>query len=122
MKTVRSLLLLFVAVAAAGGVRGQKLSKTDVTQWPSYMNNSDFSPLTQITPENVSRLTEAWTFHYGAGYLPSGSVSLDYRFEEQPLLVNGVMYFSTPSSPRDPRVKSTITALEPETGKVLWQY
>ena len=123
MKTVRSVLFLVVAVAVAGSVGGQKLAKTDVSQWPSYMNNSDFSPLTQITPENVSRLTEAWTFHYGAGFWPSVSfVNLDYRFEVQPLLVNGVMYISTPASEQDPNLQSTITALQPETGKVLWQY
>lgn len=115
-------LVLFVAMVIGSGVSGQKTAKAPVDQWPNYMHDSDFSPLTQITPENVSRLTEAWTFHYGAGYLPSGSVSLDYRLEVQPLLVNGVMYLSTPSSPRDPSVKSTITALDPETGKVLWQY
>ena len=28
-------------------------------QWPNYQNNSNFSPLTQITPQNVSRLTQA---------------------------------------------------------------
>lgn len=116
-------LMLFLGIAMLGtSISGQKAKKSTVAQWPNYMHESDYSPLTQITPENVSRLTEAWTFHYGAGYLPSGSVSLDYRFEIQPLLIDGVMYFSTPSSPRDPSVKSTITALEPETGKVLWQY
>jgi len=91
-------------------------------QWPDYQHNSNFSPLTQITPANVTRLAKAWTFNYGAGSLPAGSLGLDYRFEVQPLLVDGVMYVSTPSSPRDPNVKSTVTALEPETGKVIWQY
>ena len=38
------------------------------------------------------------------------------------MLVAGVLYISTPGSPRDPELKSTVTALEPETGKVLWQY
>ena len=122
MLRTRFTCFLLMAMAAAGNLSGQKAAKPTADQWPSYMYNSDFSPLTQITPGNVSRLTEAWIFHYGAGYLPSGSVELDYRFEIQPLLVNGVMYFSTPSSPRDTNVKSTITALEPETGKVLWQY
>jgi len=32
------------------------------------------------------------------------------------------MYISTPGSPDDPNLKSTISAIEPETGKVLWQY
>ena len=95
---------------------------TLTNQWPVYQYNSNFSPLTQITPENVSTLTEAWTFHYGGGSAKSGSLGLDYRFEVQPLLIGGVMYFSTPGSQRTPNVKSTITALEPETGKVLWQF
>ena len=121
MRSYKLVLLLSIVLAIGSGSSGQK-TKSPVDQWSNYMHDSDYSPLTQITPENVSRLTEAWTFHYGGGYLPSGSVELDYRFEIQPLLVDGVMYFSTPSSPRDPSVKSTITALEPETGKVLWQY
>ena len=28
-----------------------------VAQWPNYQHNSNFSPLTQITPANVSQLT-----------------------------------------------------------------
>jgi quinoprotein glucose dehydrogenase len=91
-------------------------------QWPNYQHNSNFSPLTQITPANVASLAHAWTFNYGAGSLPAGSLGLDFRFEIQPLVIGGVMYISTPSSPRDPAVRSTVTALEPETGKVIWQY
>src|ERR1700687_4525322 len=102
MRSYKLVLLLSIVLAIGSGLSGQKPTKSPVDQWTKYMPDSDFSPLTQITPENVSRLTEAWTFHYGGGYLPSGSVELDYRFEIQPLLVNGVMYFSTPSSPRDP--------------------
>jgi len=100
-------------------VQAQKLP---ADQWPGYQNNSNFSPLTQITPANVSKLTEAWTFHYGAGSLPAGNLGLDYRFEGQPLIIGGVMYVSTPGSPRDPNLQSTVSAIEPETGKVLWQY
>src|SRR5437667_3070128 len=100
----------------------QRRQQLPVNQWPNYQHNSNFSPLTQITPANVAQLTRAWTFNYGAGSLPSGNLGLDYRFEVQPLSIGGVMYVSTPGSPRDPNVKSTVTALEPETGKVLWQY
>ena len=91
-------------------------------QWPNSQANSNFSPLTQITPENVSRLTQAWSFSYGAGSQPAGSLGLDFRFEIQPLLIGGVMYVSTPGSPSKPDLKSTVTAIEPETGKVLWQH
>jgi glucose dehydrogenase len=106
------------------GLTAQKQSaeRPSPDQWPVYQYKSDFSPLTQITPENVSKLTEAWTFHYGGGSKPSGSLGLDFRFEVQPLIIGGVMYISTPSSPADPNLKSTITAMEPETGKVLWQF
>lgn len=116
------LVFLFSAAIAAAGASGQKPAVSP-SQWPNYMENSNYSSLTQITPENVSRLTEAWAFHYGAGYSPSVPfLGLDYRFEVQPLLVDGVMYISTPGSDRDPTLKSTITALNPETGNVLWQY
>lgn len=91
-------------------------------QWVNNQANSNFSPLTQITPENVGRLTKAWSFSFGGGSLPSGSLGLDFRFEVQPLLIGGVMYVSTPASPYKTDLMSTVTALEPETGKVLWQY
>src|SRR3974390_100395 len=73
---------------------GLPAQKLPADQWPAYQHNSDFSTLTQITPENVSRLSEAWTFHYGAGSKPTGSLGLDFRFEVQPLIIGGVMYIS----------------------------
>src|SRR5215212_5198208 len=92
--------------------------KPPADQWPSYQHNSNFSPLTQITPQNVSTLTKAWTFNYGAGSLANGGfVGLDNRFQVQPLLIDGVLYLSTPTSERDLNLKSTVTALEPESGK-----
>src|SRR5215218_8205892 len=109
--------IVFIGVAMLATLEAQQPRD----QWPNYQHDSNFSPLTQITPANVTRLMKAWTFNYGAGSLPAGSLGLDFRFEVQPLLIDGVMYVSTPSSPRDPNVKSTVTALEPETGKVIWQ-
>jgi len=112
--------ILVLSALVASPTRGQQPPPAD--QWPNYQHNSNFSPLAQITPENVNRLTPAWTFNYGAGSLESGGLSLDYRFEIQPLLIGAVMYISTPGSPRDPDLPSTVTALEPETGRVIWQY
>ena len=112
------ILAILFAITQPGTPSGQQ----SPDQWPNYQHNSNFSPLTAITPENVKNLVPAWTFNYGAGSSPAGSLGLDYRFEVQPLLIGGVMYFSTPASPADPNFKSTITALEPETGKVVWQY
>jgi glucose dehydrogenase len=112
--------LVCAVVASFVNVRAQK---PPADQWPNYAYNSNFSPLTQITPQNVSKLAKAWTFNYGAGSLEKGGfVGLDYRFQVQPLLIDGVMYLSTPTSDRDLNLKSTVTALEPETGKVIWRY
>src|SRR5204862_4803069 len=118
MKHSSSALGILFALVMSGAPNGQQ--PTD--QWPSYQHNSDFSPLTQITPANVKNLAPAWTFNYGAGSSNAGFVGLDYRFEVQPLLIGGVMYISTPASQTDAALKSTVTALEPETGKVIWQY
>jgi glucose dehydrogenase len=120
MKTLGTILGFAGGLALAPGLGGQ-IPVRDA--WPAVQHNSNYSPLTQITPANVARLRQAWTFNYGAGSLQTGAfVPLDYRFEIQPLIVGGVMYISTPGSPRDPGLQSTVTALEPETGKVIWQY
>jgi quinoprotein glucose dehydrogenase len=94
-------------------------------QWPAYGGgnaNQNYSPLTQITAENVSKLQPAWTYHYGTGEMHQGDQGIDYRFEVTPLLIGGVMYISTPMSPATPNLKASITALEPETGKVIWKW
>src|SRR5262249_20253507 len=81
--------------------------------WPAFGYDSGgtrFSPLKQITPENVQNLRRAWTYHHteGTGRDARGS------FEVTPIVVDGVMYLLTPSS--------TVVALEPETGKEIWRY
>ena len=118
MKYTKLILAFSLVLAQSSVPSGQQ----PPDQWPNYQHNSNFSPLTSITPQNVKNLVPAWTFNYGAGSSPAGNLGLDYRFEVQPLLIGGVMYISTPGSPSDRNLKSTITALEPETGKVIWQY
>ena len=103
-----------------------------------------FSPLTEITPANVAKLKVAWTYHMkpegyvspagrggfgapgrgpvgdnaeappaagrgrgrgGAGFSPS---------QATPLVINGVMYISSPYQ--------RLVAVDPVTGKELWNY
>ncbi|WP_312128140.1 PQQ-binding-like beta-propeller repeat protein [Brevundimonas sp.] len=95
------------------------------TTWRSYGQNpgaTNFSPLTQINADNVHLLQRAWTFRYGGGTDNEGDRGLDHRWEVTPLVIDGVMYFSTPTNPNIPELKSTITALVPETGEVLWKW
>jgi PQQ-dependent dehydrogenase (methanol/ethanol family) len=76
--------------------------------WPMYGNTSDnthYSPLTQITPANVSTLGVAWQQQEGQ------NISI---FENMPVVVNGVMYYTTNTD--------QVRAVDGATGKLLWQY
>ncbi len=64
-----------------------------------------YSPLAQITPENVRKLEVAWKFDTGERGHP---------FEVTPVVAGNIMYVMTPSQ--------HIVALEPETGRQLWSF
>ncbi len=52
-----------------GLVLGVSVAAQNANDWPAVGNDAGgmkFSPLTQITPANVSRLTKAWTYDLGA--------------------------------------------------------
>src|SRR4029453_13119317 len=75
------------------------------TDWPSFGHDpgaTRFSPLTQITPKNVSQLEPAWSFDTGVTNL-----------QVTPIVVNGLMYLTGGTS---------VFALEPETGKEVWRF
>ena len=63
-----------------------------------------YSPLAQITPENVKNLELQWVFQ---------ARSLE-KFEATPLVVDGIMY--TVQAPND------VVALDAVTGRVFWTY
>jgi quinoprotein glucose dehydrogenase len=100
------------------------------------------SPLAEITPANVAKLVPAWTYHMrpaGADAAPADAAAAAPRAAEAvgappgappgggaftrqrsrfagsqatPLIVDGVMYTTTPYG--------RVVALEPETGRELW--
>jgi glucose dehydrogenase len=75
-----------------------------------------FSPLTQINRENVSRLRRAWSYHTGE-VERSGNATDRHSiapFESTPLVIDGVLYFSTPSS--------RVIALDAESGAEIWKF
>jgi quinoprotein glucose dehydrogenase len=85
-------------------------------EWPHYGGDAGgmrYSPLKQISKSNVARLKVAWTFHTGD---VSDGTTYPQRsaFEATPLVVDGVMYVTTPFS--------RLIALDPETGKQLWAF
>jgi quinoprotein glucose dehydrogenase len=76
-----------------------------------------FSPLHQITRENVSRLRVVWTAHTGDVSDTTSPGWQDRKrsaFENTPILVDGALYVTTPFN--------RVLALDPQTGTQRWAY
>src|SRR5258708_39007606 len=107
-------LLVIVCVAFASAVaRGQVSGDTE---WPNYGNDPGgmrYSPVSQITRENVSTLRAGGIFH--TGDISDGSRDRKRSgFEATPILVDGTLYLTTPVN--------HVIALDPKTGKQRWVY
>ncbi len=78
----------------------------DYTGWDAYLGGSEssqFSALSQITKDNVNQLEVAWTYPTGDGQPP----------QFNPIVANGMMYVL--------RGDGKIAALDPATGREIWQ-
>ena len=98
---------------AVAGVHAQSDKTRKDGEWPMYnrdLAGTRYSPLKQIAPGNVAKLTRAWSYPIGrdstAGTLSGGS-------EFTPIVVNGAMYVAA---------SDRVVALEPDTGRELWRY
>jgi len=83
--------------------------------WPAYgrtQAGTSHSPLTQITPQNVSQLERAWTFH--TGDLPRSDEAGNFAFEATPIKIGDSLYVCTPHS--------QVIALDAATGTLRWRY
>jgi quinoprotein glucose dehydrogenase len=83
-------------------------------EWPSYGRDAGgarFSPLSQITRFNVAGLKVVWTYYTGE---PAIEVSRQPALEVTPVVVDGVMYVSTPLG--------KVMALDPVTGREIWRH
>jgi quinoprotein glucose dehydrogenase len=82
------------------------------SDWSAYLGDkaaTHFSALRQITPENVHKLTPAWTYK-------AGGASANNRTQIQcnPLVVAGVLYGTSP--------ELVLFALDASTGRELWRF
>jgi quinoprotein glucose dehydrogenase len=100
---------LLAAMGLPTLLAGQAASPGD---WPAYgrdRGGERYSPLSGIDRANVQRLAPAWEYSTGeAGVKMAQSVS----FEATPLVLDGVMYLSTPLG--------RVIALDAETGRERW--
>ncbi|WP_448608736.1 PQQ-dependent dehydrogenase, methanol/ethanol family [Geodermatophilus sp. URMC 60] len=90
-------------------------ARSEPQNWLTYYGAYDgqrYSPLDQITTENVVRMTPAWVFSFSPHGLHAGQST--YAFETCPLVVEGVMYVSG--------WDGWVWALDAKTGQLLWQY
>jgi quinoprotein glucose dehydrogenase len=111
-------LWLVVAVLVGGNSGTPGLRATAQTassrEWPTYGHDPGgqrFSPLSQITPDNVGRLSIAWVYRMkpatqaGAKFVAS---------EVTPLVANGLMYIATPYG--------RVVAVDPTSGTEVWAF
>jgi len=87
------------------------------SDWASYgydVGGNRFSPLTQITRENVRDLEIAWTYHMRPAEVAEADPTDFSPSEATPLVIRGVMYLPTPYA--------EVVALDADTGKRLWAY
>jgi quinohemoprotein ethanol dehydrogenase len=86
-------------------------AKTAGSDWITHggaLNNERYSSLDQINASNVAQLQGAWMTRLGSG---RGS---KYKFEADPVVVDGVMYIPTGND--------DIFAMDAKTGKKIWEW
>ncbi len=102
---ILTVLGLFGTLAVAGG-----------NDWPVYGRDAGgtrYSPLNQITRDNVAKLKIAWTYHTGA-LTPETARNQKAAFEATPILIDGKLYLSTPFN--------QVIALDPASGAEKWKF
>lgn len=92
-----------------GAVQDQQIANIDDNSgdWLTYGRNygeERYSPLSQITKENVDQLGLAWSLNLGT----------KRGIEATPLVVDGIMFISGPWS--------IVYAIDTRKGKILWTY
>jgi quinoprotein glucose dehydrogenase len=102
--------LIFLLVLTQGDIIAAPPAQNHPIEWSVYSGNPEsthYSPLSQINRDNVNHLQVAWTFDSGDSF--EGSEN-----ECNPIIVNGVLYATTP--------KVNVVALNAATGKLLWRF
>lgn len=87
----------------------------DPTRWLMYSGDytgQRHSPLTQLNPGNVNRLTAQWTFQTDLS--PFMSTNRPGGLQSVPLALDGVLYFAG--------THNNVWAIDARTGRQIWRY
>jgi quinoprotein glucose dehydrogenase len=109
--------MLAVLVGQSSATQQQPADRAG-TDWPMYRGSyagTGYSTLTQINRQNVSKLTQVWTYPL-QGDAPATAERggpAPVNSQATPIVVDGIMYL--PAANR-------VVAIEPETGKEIWRY
>jgi len=107
-RTASWLVASAASVALIAGARGASQAPRDVG-WPVHdgVGNMHYSPLTQITSDNVSRLKVAWMYDSLDAFKGS-------EMQSSPIVVDGVLYATTPTL--------KVVAVDAATGRTIWTF
>jgi alcohol dehydrogenase (cytochrome c) len=111
-----ALLPIVLATAALAGLAGDSTSANVPAvapgDWPAFgrtVDNNRYSPLTEITPQNVAQLGRAYT----KDFLVIDPDTIRGQ-QSYPLAIGGTLYVTTNDA--------NVFAIDGATGKILWQH
>lgn len=108
--------LAVIACGLTAALAAFALSAALGADWSIYgadAGGTRYSPLKQISRQNVAQLHAAWTYHTGA-LQPVTELNQKAAFEATPILIEGTLYLTTPFN--------QVIALDPATGAARWTY
>src|SRR5262249_49685201 len=105
--------ILVMASSSLLVAQGRPSKQVEWLYWGGDPGGMKYSALTDITPSNVQQLKVAWEWKHWETPLEEFGTTPGY-FENTPLMIDGVLYVTTPYN--------SMAALDAETGRELWRF
>lgn len=108
--------LCAIAVVASAVLLSAQGRQQTMIEWPYFggeQSHTKYSTAADITPANVNQLELAWQWQHGDVPLEEHRTRPG-NFENTPLMIDNVLYVSTPYN--------LVVALNGETGAELWVF